>query len=44
MTHDNIKSRKKPGLQPSLEDTFLEKPQGEVKLTAPPPPPQPVKG
>ena len=30
MTHDNIKSRKKPGLQLSLEDTFLEKPQGEV--------------
>ena len=28
VTYDNIKSHKKPGFNLSLEDTFLEKPQG----------------
>ena len=35
MTYDNVKTHKKPVLHLSLEDTLLEKPQGEVKLTPP---------
>ena len=38
VAYDNIKSHKKPGFPLSLENTFLEKPQGGgVKLTPPPP-------
>ena len=43
MTYDNFKSHKKQGFTLSLEDTFMEKPKGEVKFT-PPPPRNPFKG
>ena len=32
VTYDNIKSYKKQGFILSLEDTFFEKPQGQIKL------------
>ena len=35
MIYDNIKSHKNQGFTLSLEDTFFDKPQGELKLTPP---------
>ena len=37
VTYDNIKSHKKQGFALSLENTFLEKPQGEGQIDPPPP-------
>ena len=37
VTCDNIKVTKSQGYTLSLENTVLEKPQGRVKLTPPPP-------